>query len=600
MAKANMKMKTKTSLSEKSFPFSEIGLLFIGLSLLFSFFPLITRAWGLNYIAFFDGWIILLFYVLLVCFWLPQTNRYLVEKISAISRKSTCAFLKKHRYVFFILVSIMAGGCFYLLKIKYIFLGDTDIRAKQIEDGVLFKAEYFTMLSLKYLLTILQKGFGYTGVQIIRLTDYISGSLFIFFSLCNANLLGNTFLKKAAAFVISTLSLTILLQFCGYTEIYALPALFLQAYLFTCLLYLNDKTWFFVPALTLLISIAFHWMLVCMLPSLLFLLYRKVLGKYSFFRSRRNILILILVSLPFIYYAVNKYALPMMFPLQSEGRLLTMFSMAHFTEFFNSQLLGAGIGFLIWITILIYSPVHKMKYNAIHWFFLIASVSIIGLMFVFRMDRGSGDWDICSFAAIVCNPANACFLLTWNDEKICKNIKYGMLMIAGFSVLHTSMWILTNKTDASIRWVETAFATDPGNYYQTSFNNEAMLAALFSSNGLDDRAIKWGKKAWLKYPDDHRMGYNYANTLIGLNRKEEACPVLEQTVKTFPAYALPYASLITLYLESRNYNALYRVLMQMEQVYKQAPEAFTSRLSQAQLDSYFKILEDFKKQIQEQ
>jgi predicted Zn-dependent protease len=169
-------------------------------------------------------------------------------------------------------------------------------------------------------------------------------------------------------------------------------------------------------------------------------------------------------------------------------------------------------------------------------------------------------------------------------------------MIAGFSALHTSAWIYTNKSDASIKWLETAFSTDPAHYYKRSFKNESMLSAAFSANGLQEYAIKWGKKAYSKYPNDPRTGYNYANQLITANRPEEGYAIMEQLLKSFPTYAMPYTTLITHYLDIKDYNALYRVLLQMEQFYAQSPEAFTSRLSSEQLKQYFDILSQMKSQ----
>jgi tetratricopeptide (TPR) repeat protein len=286
----------------------------------------------------------------------------------------------------------------------------------------------------------------------------------------------------------------------------------------------------------------------------------------------------------------------MMLPFQSDNGLLTLFSFAHYVEFFNSQMLCAGIGFLVWLTTLALSIVHKIKYDAKLWFFQIASLSVSGLIFVFRMDRGSGDWDICSFAPIVYNAANACFLISVYEQKLYRNIKYGILMIAGFSTLHTSAWIFTNKSDASIQWLERAFSTDPANYYKTSFSNESMLTAVYTANNLREYALKWGKKAYSKYPNDPRTGYNYALQLLAANRLEEGYPIMEKLLKSFPAYALPYVQLIAHYLNIKDYNALYRVLLQLEQVYAQAPEAFTSRLSREQLDQYFGILSQMKSQ----
>jgi hypothetical protein len=603
MANSTSKTKLKTAasrnvpvISEKKFPFGETGILFLGLSLLFSFFPPITRGWGLNYPAFFEIWIMIPFYLLLLLLWTPQSNRYLVKKLSGINRSKVIAFCGKHRYALFVLLSIIAGVCFYLLKIKYIFLGDTDLRGKQIEDGDMSGSEYLTKLSIKQIWLFLHGLIGYTANQTIQLLGYISGGVYVFISLCIADLIGKTFLKKVAVFCLATLSLTALLLFCGYTEIYALPALFLIAYLFFALLYLKGKIAFWIPAIVIFTGVAYHLMLVCMIPSLIYIVYAKELWKYPFFRKKATIAVLVLIAAPFIYIAFRKYALPMMLPLSDDSGFMTMFSIAHYVEFFNSQMLGGGIGFLIWIATLIYGIRHKIKVDITQIFFFIASLSFTGLIFVFCIDRGSGDWDICAFAPIVYNLSNAYFLLSVYERKLYRNIKYGIVMIVGFSILHTSAWIYTNKTDALIPWVESAFATDPAGYYKRAFSNEGMLAAAFSANDLHELAIKWGKKAYQKYPNDPRAGFNYSIYLLDLNRNTEAYAILEQSVKKFPFYPFAYVNLIKLYSKSKDHDALYRILLAMEQAYRKWPQEFTSRLPQEQINRYLGMLEELKKQ----
>ena len=494
MAKSKIN-KSKNTLPEKkikTFPFFITGLIFIALSLFVTFSPDMTRGWGFNYIKFFAPWVIALYYILLLCFWLPPVNNSIVRFFTRINKQNIISFFRKYKYLLFVIISISFGVLFYLLKIKYIFLGDLDIRAKQIEGGHIINDEYLTMQFFKHAHSFLNAKLGFTGIQTIRLFDYITGSIFIFISLCISNIIGNTFLKKISVFFVSTISSTILLQFCGYTEIYAFPILFLLLYLFACILNLKGVTGIYIPLIVLLIGLGFHLMLACLIPSFIFLFYKSVLWKYSIFRKRNMIIILLLISSPFIYLAINKFALPKMLPFSpGEKDFMTMFSISHFKEFFNSQVLASGIGFFVWIATLLYSLIKRIKYDATQCFLLIASISIVGLMFVFDPYRGSGDWDILAFAAVVFNLSNAYYLIQLHNNNLCSNIKYGILMISGFSVLHTSMWIVTNKTDASIGWVEQAFETDPARYYKQSFCNEAMIGEMFLANGLKEKSLEW-------------------------------------------------------------------------------------------------------------
>ena len=584
----------------KSFPFLSIGFIFILLSLLISFLPTITRGWGFNYIKFFAPSVMVIYYIVLLSFCLPQVNKAIADIVTRFSRQNFISFLGKYKYLLFIVISVSFSFLFCLLKTKYIFLGDLDIRPKQIEEGFIIIDEYLTMQFFKYAQVFLNSKFGYTGIQTIQLFDYIAGGIFIFISLCIANLIGNTFFKKLSVFIVGTLSLTILLQFCGYIEIYALPVLFLLLYLFACILHLKGKVNVFIPLIVLIIGTSFHLMLVCMAAPYAFLFYRSVLWKYELFRKRNTFIALILLSLPVIYWGVTSIAIKKMLPFYSgEENFMTMFSISHFKEFFNSQILASGIGFFIWIGTLIYSLVRRIKYDVFQWFFLIFSLSIVGLVFVFDPHRGSGDWDILAFAAIVYNLSNAYFLLMLHDKKLSNNIKYGILMISGFSIIHTSMWIATNKTDVSINWVERAFEDDPARYYITTLNNETILTTIFSINNLNDKALYWGVKSYNKHRNDPRTLCNYANELIRHDRKNEAYSILEDVIKRFPYYALSYPVLINAYTESNNYNALYNLLVNMEAAYKDDSEAFTNKLTFEQINQYFIILSDLRKQIQQ-
>ncbi|MDR0726306.1 MAG: hypothetical protein LBF59_09930, partial [Prevotellaceae bacterium] len=161
-------------------------------------------------------------------------------------------------------------------------------------------------------------------------------------------------------------------------------------------------------------------------------------------------------------------------------------------------------------------------------------------------------------------------------------------------ILHSSLWIVTNATDKSIGWVEKAFEKDPASYYRRSFSNESMLGAIFSSNDLKEKSLYWEKMAYLRHQNDPRTGYNYANVLIREGKINEAVEIYESSVSKFPAYALPYAQLVSIYSQNKNYEALYRLLLKMETIYRKTPDVFTSRLSQQQIDSYFDMLNQLK------
>ncbi|MDR1583096.1 MAG: tetratricopeptide repeat protein [Prevotellaceae bacterium] len=585
---------------KKTFPFTFFSIFFILIHLFLSLHPSVERGWGVNFVRFFDPVIICLFYMIMIAVCLPPVNKVIVDFFTSITRKKLMNTARKYKILLFILIAIGAGFAFHALQVKYVFLGDAGIRPTEVEEGKInTKGEFLTTLILARLYTWLNNYHSFSGLQIIQIVSHISGSLFVLLSLLMANVIGKSLKQKIACFVLSTLSLAALMQFCGYSETYALDLLLLQLYLYLSILHLHNKAHIIFPIVAITIGIAAHYMLAYMLPSLVFLFYRSVLWKHLFFRKKNTLVLLSILASVFVYYVFVRIALPMMLPFSSENKnIMTLFSTAHYKEFFNAQVLGGGFIFLIWIALLFFYIFNifnkKIKFTATHWFLCIASCSVTGTLFAVDLWRGSGDWDIFSFGAIVTNLTAAFLLLDLYRQNAVKNIKYGICVMSVFAVMHTSFWIVTNATDKSIGWVEKAFRKDPAIYYQRSFSNESMLGAIFSSNNLQEKSLYWEKKAYLNHQNDPRTAYNYANVLIRAEKIQEAVQIYESCVSKFPRYALSYAQLVNIYMKDKNYNALYRLLLKMEKTYKEDPEAFKSRLPQEQIDSYFDILNQLK------
>ncbi|MDR0613889.1 MAG: tetratricopeptide repeat protein [Dysgonamonadaceae bacterium] len=601
MKKTYNNRKPKVTLAEKTkiqtFPFIFFSVLFILIHLFVSLSPTVERGWGVNFVRFFDPAVICLFYTVMIAVCLPPVNKVMVDFFTSITQKKIVDTVRKYKTVLFILIAVGAGFAFHELQVKYVFLGDVGIRPAEIEEGKTdIRGEYLTMLILTRLYTWLNSHWTFSGLQTIQTVSYISGSLFVLISLLMADITGKSLKQKTACFVLSTLSLAALMQFCGYSETYAMDLLLLQLYVYLSILHLQNKAHIIFPIVAMATGIVAHYMLAYMLPSLVFLFYRSVLWKHPFFRKKNTLILLSILAVIFAYHVFISIALPVMLPFSSENKnIMTLFSIAHYKEFINAQILGGGFVFVIWVALLFFYVLNKnIKFTAIHWFLSILSCSVTGFLFMIDLWRGSGDWDISSFGAAVTNFTAAFLLLDLHRQKTVKNIKYGVCVMAVFSMMHTSLWIVTNATDKSIGWVEKAFEKDPAVYYKNSFSNESMLGAIFSSNNLKEKSLYWEKRAYLCHQNDPRTGYNYANVLIREGKINEAIQIYESSVSKFPAYALPYVQLAGIYINNKDYDALYRLLLKMEEIYREKPEVFTSRLSREQINSCFDILNQLR------
>ncbi|GHT23013.1 hypothetical protein AGMMS4957_13980 [Bacteroidia bacterium] len=107
------------------------------------------------------------------------------------------------------------------------------------------------------------------------------------------------------------------------------------------------------------------------------------------------------------------------------------------------------------------------------------------------------------------------------------------------------------------------------------------------------------EEIYLAHGDAYPWGYDYACALVKLDRKEEACAILEETIEKFPYYVSSYPLLISLYTESSNHSALYAVLEMMEKVYRQTPGPFIRRLSPQELNHYWGMLATLRRHIVE-
>lgn len=589
-------VKKVVNTRSRIFPFALLSAVYILIHLFVSFNPAIERGWGVNFIRFFDPAIICLFYAIMIAVCLPPVNKMIIDFVASITRKKIIDMVRKYKIVLFILISAGAGFVFYALRVKYILLGDVGIRPTDVEEGNIVKNEYLSTYILAHLYTWLHSRWSVSGLQTIQIVSHISGSLFVLTSLLTADVIGKNIRQKIACVAISTLSLAALMQFCGYSETYAMDLFLLQLYLYLSVLHLQKKANIIFPIVVIAAGIAAHLMLAFMLPSLAFLFYHSVLRKHSFFRKKNTLIALSILSIVAVSYVFVRIALPMMLPFSpGEKNMMIMFSTAHYKEFINAQLLGGGFVFVIWVGLLLFYAFHRnVKFTVMHWFLCIASCSATGFLFVVDLWRGSGDWDIYSFGAITTNLTAAFLILDLYRQKVVKNIRYGVCIMAVFAVLHSSFWIVTNATDKSIGWVEKAFEKDPASYYRRSFSNESMLGAIFSSNDLKEKSLYWEKIAYLRHQNDPRTGYNYANVLIREGKINEAVGIYESSVSKFPTYALPYAQLAEIYSQNKDYEALYRLLLKMETIYAKTPEVFTSRLSQQQIDSYFSMLNQLK------
>ena len=548
--------------------------LLLAILLVFSFFCLhephtskysaFDRTWGFDHIAHYGIVARVLFFLSCLLLILPYSNNllrsslsWLADKLSGMGRKKVFIFL---------IVSGLSVFLFYLLKVKYIFLGDMNLRMIQTMKKEFLATEYLTMKAL-YTFAVLGAKFGYTHEQFFKVYSYLAGGLFIFLSFLIADLCGKTPLQKTLLFF-SQLGSAVLLVFCGYVEVYATPILLLSLYFYCGLRYLKYNSGFVFVVLSLGLAIACHVLCLAALPSLPVAWYFKNKSRLSFISSMSNKKIALWLSV--LIFTVLVISLKMksgflltLSPPSVYPKLMTLFSFKHFWELFNGLLLSCGLS-LIFIVILLAKSIREKKQLPAEYYFLISvSGCFLLLVFMANLQRGSGDWDIMAFPAVSLNLLTILLIahLYKNETALSQ---YLMLAIIGLNSMHAFLWVHINHTDISIRKIDGMLRNDPGTYYASRINGLTQLALSYKSNKLMAES-QGAALAACNDPaaKDLKPCILYGTNLKEMGKLDESIQFFEDLLKTRSPFVYEAYLFILEYYERKNNQVKFEFYLNM-------------------------------------
>lgn len=558
-------------------------------------YQILERTWGFDHLSYFSVPYALVFYIIGFLLILPLLNL----KLSLFIQKTIDAhqpvlvFLRNNKYFLYIIISLVSAILFFLFRVKYDLLGDTLIRANQTLSKHFFFTEYGTMFTLSILCQAL-KPFGIAARQAFVLHSIVAGSCFIFVSLLIADSLGRTFLQKIAIFLFSTTAGTVQLFF-GYTEVYSIPALLSLIYIYCCIQNIKEKVGFFAPFASLIVCIIFHLISLAMIPSFFILIYYKYLSDIPAFKWIKTKLfaILLILFFPLLYIAANIIDYDLMPVLSSSAtpQQMTLLSVAHFWEFFNSQLLASGSGIFVFIYFqykFIKGEKGEKGMDPILSFLTYVAAFQLLLLFAFNAILGSNDWDIYSFPAIAYNLLGMYYLASTHHRRSI-TVKYVVPILIFLNVMNIVPWILINTTDRSVQRIKETLLTDPGSYW-INHPPTMHLSITFDGNGLHEEAFEYYKKFYVENPDDPRAHYNYANALLRRNNRDGAIKIFENLLKIAPYYPGSYQILIAIYERSKQHDKTYMVIKKFFGAYSRNPLPFLERMNKENLMSYLNFL----------
>lgn len=543
-------------------------------------YSVLNRTWGFDHILFYGLTGRLLFLAGGLFILIPYTNRWAVKGLSRLA--DGLLQLRKRKHLLFLLVSVISMVLFYLLTVKYYFLGDFNLRLIQTMKKEFVATEYLTM-RLLYAFTSFGARFGYSHDQLFRLYSYLMGGGFVFISLLIADLTGRTGLQKLLFFLTQT-GTALILVFCGYVEVYATPVMLLQLYLYLGLRYLYTRSGFLYAALSLALAIACHLLCLAALPSLVLAWYFHNRNKVPFISGWSNQktavwiagLILLVVFLAFktksgFLHALSKPAGPV--------NTLTLFDYRHFWEFFNGLVLSGGLSVFFIFILLLKSIREKKALKDTHYFLLSIHGCFFLLIFVANLQRGSGDWDIMAFSAIGLNLVTL-MLITHLYEARPALTHHLMMILVGLNGLHTFLWLQINHTDRSIRKIETMLVNDPGTYYTARISGIIQLALTYKNNNLLKEAQNTAYKACnLRQQPDIRPCVMYGMSLKEEKRTEEALVFFEELLSRSAIAYEAYLFVLEYYEKSQNNEKFLYYLNLLFDAFLRKPNAFTTNVN---------------------
>ncbi len=547
-------------------------LLLILIHLVASYFPE-ERLWGLNLLYFMPpAWR----WILAICAFLiliPPINRAGGNFLSGLSRtipRGLKGANKYYRYAFF---SLIAGVLFWALKVRTYLLGDSFIRAREIDMGARFS---FTA-PLDFLLHAnAAKLLGWDAFQTYAVLSVISGTIFVFLVLLLTDLMGRDGKERLLVFSVIVTMGAIQLFF-GYVESYSVVYMATILYVVLSLQYVKNKSGLILPILAFLLAFSLHLSAVTLLPSLLYLMLFKRTGETEKGRKQGKLsglalstgLVLVAAVVLFLlqtYHLEHKgldYYL--ISPLGSGVGSYSLFSLSHLLDLINHQLLVSPVGLLICLTPVLAFSVKTARKDKLARFLLVLSLSTLAYALLIDPKLGyPRDWDLFAFAALGYTLLGLhVFLRYWRETKT-GDLRYVTLSLLFTSLLSTVPWIYVNaKEETSVARFEHLLKLDRDRsahghetlamYYNTHGNWQKELehwkkaavaersaryinnvAAVYNRQQRYDLALKELEKSLAVDPTFDRTHFSRGDVLARMGRYEEALREFREAIRLRP------------------------------------------------------------------
>jgi hypothetical protein len=470
-----------------------------------SFFPQ-GRIWGINQWAYFSPLVTFPATFLALLFFLPSFNRFVLNIMRTLI-SPVFGYSEKKRYLWYLIFSLLFFILFWIWRTKTHFLGDGYLILSNLESdqpAIKWTEPLESFLHLEAF-RLVKSFFNLRAETLFAMLSCMAGSIFIYLTFLFANFLGKDRSEKILVFLI-LISLGSTLLFFGYVEHYTFLFLSIFGFLFLSLVYLagnpapdgerspkkSSRTKLIFPVFVFILASLFHLSALYLLPAVFFLSVPKD-QKSKFYKTKRlllGILALFLGVILFLGYKKYSWSVPPLFVALTNHRYnapgYSLFSLPHFLDFFNQQLLVSPVGLGLILVFLICSRGRTFFANRSSQFLLIVFLS--QFLFNFLVDPSLGasrDWDMFSAVGLGYTILGLYLLLKFLKEQT--KFQYLTMILVVTSLHSTFPWIVLNSYESkTIQRFRNLLLIDP----KKSQNGHFVLFKYFKELGKEEEAEK--------------------------------------------------------------------------------------------------------------
>lgn len=554
------------------------------LRLVSSYFPE-ERLWGVNHLVYFSSYFAFAITILGLLILVPRVNYWLRDILKKPINFIYKLTIQKHKYLYFVVFSLLSVVLFWFLRVKIPYLGDgfhltTEFTTRKI----ILTWEPLEIATRLYLYKLLNQFTLASPATIYALVSYLAGTIFIFFAILTADLLGKNKFEKVFTFSI-LVSMGSILLFFGYAENYSLSYATMLAYLYFSLKYLKKESSILPATLTFVLGCFLHLVTFLLFPSLLFLYLLKAdANTEELHISKKKIFLFLPVVLLVavgIYVYVKTHSNPKFLagisvplsPTWYGMPYYTLFSSSHLLDMLNEHLLISPIGLIFVSSIVVIFGLSKIGFkDRIVQFFMI--VIVFQLAFHFLVDPKLGairDWDLFSFTALGYTLLGIYLLLKLVQDE--KRIRYIGTILIFTSIFSTLSWIMVNaNTERSLKRIVNIVRLDPARNFKFYIYVEEYLDKIGwpdteESKKLDELFRVNFPVAWFQRKGEEQ---------VKAGNFEEAETIYQEAVRVAPWRPSTHYGLGVFYLERRKFDLAISELEKAIQLDPQDIIAFNS------------------------